>query len=78
MTSSSRPDTEREPARAVADALTAAGVAADRLTPLLGGYGGGTFRATTQLGELVVKERSDVRPPVHGRWAQLGRSAAWS
>jgi aminoglycoside phosphotransferase (APT) family kinase protein len=62
MTSSSRPDTDGETARAVADSLTAAGLAADRLTPLLGGYGGGTFRATTQLGELVVKVRSDVRP----------------
>lgn len=62
MTSSSSPDTDAETVRAVADVLAAAGLTANRLTPLLGGYCGGTFRATTQLGDLVVKVRSDVRP----------------
>ncbi len=53
----------------MADALAAAGLAAGRITPLPGGYGGGTFRVTTQVGELVVKVRSDVRPLVVARTA---------
>jgi aminoglycoside phosphotransferase (APT) family kinase protein len=53
----------------VADALAAAGLVAGRITPLLGGYAGGTFRVGTQSGELVVKVRSDVRSIVAARTA---------
>ncbi|WP_322756471.1 aminoglycoside phosphotransferase family protein [Frankia sp. Cas3] len=62
MTSSSGPETRPETVRSVAGALAAVGLAAGRVTPLFGGYGGETFRVTTQVGELVVKVRSDVRP----------------